>query len=153
MACVRKRRDKWVADYRDRQGKRHWETYNTRKEADAALAERVHALSKGSYVAPGKEKTFEGLCEAFTAAHKPHVKENTWTDYGRNMSLHLEPFFAGHKLPEITVAHVESFVEGRLEHGTGERTINKCLTLLVSLFKYAGKHDGCTQTPRSTLRS
>ena len=40
MACVRKRRGKWVVDFRDQHGKRHWETYRTKKEADDALAER-----------------------------------------------------------------------------------------------------------------
>ena len=42
MACVRKRRGMWVADYRDHSGKRHWETFETRKEAEQELAKHVH---------------------------------------------------------------------------------------------------------------
>ena len=45
MACVRKRgsgRLRWVLDYRDQQGRRHWETTKgNRKEAERLLAERV----------------------------------------------------------------------------------------------------------------
>ena len=77
MACVRKRlrgkSEKWVVDYRDRQGKRHWESFRTRKEADAALAERVQQLKKGNYVAPGKEKTFEGLASSIKSASAPSI--------------------------------------------------------------------------------
>ncbi len=147
MACVTKRRGKWVLDFRDRQGKRHWESYRTRKEADAALAERVQQLGKGTYISPSKEKTFSDLCKAFTKAHKPHVKANSWVDYQRNMDIHLGEYFRGCKLRDIALVHVEGFVADRLDQGKGERTINKCLTLLVSLFKYAGKHGWMHSNP------
>ncbi|MCH8079210.1 MAG: hypothetical protein IIA06_05440, partial [Proteobacteria bacterium] len=101
MACVSKRRGKWVLDFRDRQGRRHWESYKTRREANAELSDRLLQLKRGSYIAPGKEKVFSKLCEAFTTAHKSEVKENTWDDYSCNMRLHLEPYFYGYKLPEI----------------------------------------------------
>ena len=39
MACVKKRRGKWVVDYRDVSGRRRWETINgNRKEAEERLA-------------------------------------------------------------------------------------------------------------------
>ncbi len=152
MACVTKRRGKWVLDFRDRQGRRRWESFDTRKEADLALSERLQQLKRGNYVAPGKEKTFSELCESFTAAHKPHVKENTWTDYGRNLRLHLKPFFDGYKLPEITVSDVERFVSEKLERGIGTRTVNKCLTLLSSVFKYAGKHGWMHSNPATHVK-
>jgi hypothetical protein len=39
MACVKKRRGKWVVDYRDSGGHRHWETKNDKKAAQDRLAE------------------------------------------------------------------------------------------------------------------
>ena len=36
MATVSRRRGKWVADYRDGAGRRHWETYETRRAAEDA---------------------------------------------------------------------------------------------------------------------
>jgi hypothetical protein len=35
MACVRKRRGKYVVDWRDRTGVRHWKTFERRTDADA----------------------------------------------------------------------------------------------------------------------
>jgi hypothetical protein len=52
MACVRKRRGRYVVDFRDDDGRRRWETYDTRKEADAALSKRVKELHTGTYKPP-----------------------------------------------------------------------------------------------------
>ena len=50
MACIRKRRGKWVLDYRDQQGRRHWETVEgNRKAADELLAQRIREVGRGTY--------------------------------------------------------------------------------------------------------
>lgn len=41
MACIRKRRGKYVVDYRDGAGLRRWVTCETRREAQDALAEKI----------------------------------------------------------------------------------------------------------------
>lgn len=41
-----------MADYRDPTGKRRWETYDTRKEAEAALAQATVAIRTNRYVSP-----------------------------------------------------------------------------------------------------
>ena len=48
MATVSRRRGKWVADYRDGIGRRHWETYETRRAAEDALAHHVTAVREGA---------------------------------------------------------------------------------------------------------
>jgi hypothetical protein len=57
MACISKRRGKWVADYRDSTGKRPWETFSTRKEAERALAEHVTAIKDNRYVPSNDKRT------------------------------------------------------------------------------------------------
>ena len=50
MACVRKRRGKWVIDFYDQFGDRHWETVGTnKKEAEEKLAEKMLEIRKGAY--------------------------------------------------------------------------------------------------------
>jgi hypothetical protein len=66
MACVRKRRVgkgfRWVLDYRDQSGRRHWETTKgNRKEAERLLAERIREIGRGTYRAPPERVTFEEL--------------------------------------------------------------------------------------------
>ncbi|MCH8079209.1 MAG: site-specific integrase, partial [Proteobacteria bacterium] len=48
--------------------------------------------------------------------------------------------------------HIEGFVTNRLEHEVGKRTINKCLTLLMSLLKYAAKHDWIHTNPAQHVK-
>ncbi|MGH9891151.1 MAG: hypothetical protein ACREA0_04040 [bacterium] len=65
-ACIRKRRGKWVLDYRDQQGRRHWETVEgNRKAADRTLAERVREICRDTYQAPHELIDFDALTQAF----------------------------------------------------------------------------------------
>jgi hypothetical protein len=50
MACVTKRRGKYVLDYYDQNGKRRWETTNgNRKEAELLLAQRLQETHGGDF--------------------------------------------------------------------------------------------------------
>lgn len=61
MACIRKRRGKWVADYRDPSGQRRWITRDTRKEAEIALASVSVAIAKDEYIAPDATRTLQSV--------------------------------------------------------------------------------------------
>ena len=141
MACVSKRRGKWVVDFRDNAGKRRWETFTTRAEADIALAERVTQLDAGKYIAPAKEKTFKQLCEDFTKATKPTIKPNTWRDYEANMRLHVRPFFGDVKIRLIMRQQIEGFRDACIKNGVGAPTTKKCLRLLSGMLGYALKNE------------
>jgi hypothetical protein len=41
MACIRKRRGKYIVDYRDGAGVRRWITCETRRQAEDVLTERL----------------------------------------------------------------------------------------------------------------
>ncbi len=61
MACVTRRRNRWVVDFRDQDGKRRWQSYETRDEADTALSKLVPALRQGTYRAPAELPTLEAV--------------------------------------------------------------------------------------------
>jgi hypothetical protein len=46
MACIRRRRGKWVVDYRDAAGIRRWLTRETRRAAEAVLADRLESRER-----------------------------------------------------------------------------------------------------------
>jgi hypothetical protein len=50
---------KWVADYRDHSGKRHWESFDTRKEAERVLARHVTANKDGRHTPANDKRTVE----------------------------------------------------------------------------------------------
>jgi Phage integrase, N-terminal SAM-like domain len=151
MACIRKRRGRWVLDYRDQQGCWHWETVEgNRKEAQRLLAERVREISRGTYRGPTEQVSFEGLAQAFLKDAEANVRDTTFKDYRGNLNRHLLPWFQGLKVRDIRRAdpkpasrpihgtpYVESFRAHLLDSGIGPRTVNKCLTLLGAMFLYA----------------
>ena len=65
MACIRKRRGKWVADYRDPSVKRRWETFTTRKEAESAMADHHTAIRENRWVKPNDKRTVKDAFESW----------------------------------------------------------------------------------------
>ena len=152
MACIRKRRVgknyRWVLDYRDQQGRRHWETTKgNRKEAEGLLAERVRQISRGTYRAPTERVSFEDLAQAYLKHAEGNVRFTTIKDYRGNLIRHLMPWFQGWRVRDIRRADVEASRAHLLDAGIGPRTVNKCLTLLGALFRYAMRHEWIEANP------
>ncbi len=154
MACVTKRRGKWILDYRDAHGKRHWETTDlSKKEAQLLLAQRLQEIHRGEYQAKREERTFDGLAEAYLAGHvRVNVRATTAKDYEGNLKLHIRPYFTGRRIRHITPEQVEQFRAYLLENGVGRRTVNKCLTLLSMMFRYALRHRWISYNPAADVK-
>ncbi|MGH8538703.1 MAG: phage integrase SAM-like domain-containing protein [Gammaproteobacteria bacterium] len=56
------------------------------------------------------------------------------------MIRHLAPYFSGRKIREVRRNHVEAFRAHLLDKGIETRTVNKCLTLLGQMCRYAIRH-------------
>jgi len=155
MACVRKRRDRWVLDYRDQRGRRYWETLpegSTKRDADRLLAKRIYDISIGEFQTRDEQKTFDELVEAYRAGHiRVAVRDTTAEWYEGAIRNHLLPYFTGHKARAITVEQIERFRAVLLDKGIGRRTINKCLTLLGALYRYGLKHRWVSYNPASLV--
>jgi integrase len=152
MACVRKRRGKWVIDFRDQTGVRRWETFRTRREADDALHERRKEIERDTYTPQREQMTFDQLVDEFRAAHiASQLREATRRDYESCLSCHLLPHFKGWRVRAITVAAVERYRDSMLKARHGRRTINKALTLLGSVCRHAVKHGWMATNPASMV--
>jgi len=145
VACVRKRRGKWVADYRDSAGKRHWETFDTRKEAEQELAKHVTALKDGRYTPANDKRTVRDAFESWwrlsvegadnrTGAALRHTTRGVylwiWT-------AHVKERWSARKLLSISAEEVASWQQELLSGGMGPRTVLNCMQLLSSLLKHA----------------
>jgi hypothetical protein len=101
----------------------------------------------GTYRAPVERVSFEGLAQAFLKDAEPNVRETTFKDYRGNLNRHLTPWFQGWKLLNIRRTDVEAFRAHLCDGGIGPRTVNKCLTLLGALFRYAMRHEWIEANP------
>jgi site-specific recombinase XerD len=111
------------------------------------MAERVREVSRGTCRAPAERVSFEDLAQAYLKDAAANVRATTLKDYKCNLTLHLTPYFRGWKIRDIRRADVEAVRAHLLDAGIGPTTVNKCLTLLGALFRYAIRHEYVEANP------
>lgn len=145
MACVRRRRDRWVADYRDATGKRHWESFGTKKAAEQALAGHVTSLKDGRYTPPNDRRVVRDAFDSWwrlsvegtdNRSGAP-LRATTQALYLWTWTAHVEKKWADRKLLSIGAEEVASWQQELLSSGLGPRTVLACLQLLGSLLRHA----------------
>jgi integrase len=147
MACVKKRRGKWVLDFRDQTGRRRWESYETRKLADAALAKRIGDVKGGVYKAPAELPTFAAVAEQWLDGRRDRA-QSTVTYYRKLLDCHLLPTFGPRRIDTITPADVERFRNEKRDGGAlNPTTINALLRQLTSILNHAVKHGYIARNP------
>src|SRR5947208_2004308 len=81
--------------------------------------------------APTAEPTFHDFASEWFDAHRGEWSENTQIDYQWQLTHHLLPFFARHRLSSITVAEVDRYRQAKVaERRLSATSINKTLTRL-----------------------
>jgi hypothetical protein len=145
MATISRRCGKWVADYRDSTGRRHWETHETRRAAVDALAQHVTALRNGRYVPPNDKRTVR---EAFASWWSLFVEGDdnrgglplrlsTRDIYRLTWRVHVEPMWAARKLSTIRTEEVAQWRQQMLSADIGPRTVHNSFLMLSFLCKHA----------------
>src|SRR5215471_11340873 len=129
MACVRKRRRKWVADYRDHNGKRRWETFETRKEAEQVLAKHVTALKDGRYTPANDKRTVRDAFESWwrlsvegsdNRSGAP-LRATTRGLYLWTWTAHVEEKWAARKLLSVAAEEIATWQQELLSGGLGPK--------------------------------
>jgi integrase len=155
MACVKKRRGKWVADYRDHTGRRHWETYETRKEAQTALAAHTVALKDNRYVPPNDRRTVKDAFDSWfklcvegsdNKSGKP-LRPATQALYSMTWRVHLEERWGPLKLRQVDAEAIARWNQEKMAEGTGAKTMVNALQLLGSLFRHARRFKWAATNP------
>jgi len=180
MAVV-KRRGKWVLDYYDQHGKRRWETaQGNQKEAKELLAQRLLEIGRGDYLSPKERNVpFTEFAEGWLNGREAKIRPATIGQYRNHVDKHLSPFFGSVLVGCIDMPRVDAYIshkkrehEGaeviRIKARTEQRqltaeertktqgaigiaTINKTLTTLGTMFKYAVKAKLLDSNPISLI--
>jgi integrase len=167
MACVVKRRGKYVLDYYDQNGKRRWETTNgNKKEAELLLAQRIQEIHRGDFQARTEQVTFDELAASYVANVRVKVRDLTATEYDDAIERHILPYFSGRRVRAITSKDIEDFRSWLIKRGEegvliagkreqlrrfGPATVNKLLTLTSMVFGYAVRHNWTASNPAARI--
>ena len=142
-------------------GKRRWVTLGkegwTRQRAEAEL-ERILAEVKLGIWQPARtepaegepppEPTFHEFASEWMEAHGRELRDRTRDFYRHQLVAHLLPFFADHRLSEITVEEVDRYRQAKVREGDlGAESINKTLVRLAQILEVALEYGYIERNP------
>lgn len=128
MACISKRRGRWVVDFYDTHGKRRWITMpkgTTKKKANEKLREVEDQLRRGIYFPDRKIPIFKKVSKDWIEYKKINLRPSTWSVYEGHSRNHFDDL-NGLRINRITTAKIEKFIVDRQAEGMNIGTLPRC---------------------------
>jgi integrase len=138
----------------------------TRPKAEQELANVLADVRRGIWKPPEpapaieekEQPTFHEFASEWLNARRDEFAPRTAEDYELALTHHLLPFFAEHKLSEITAREVDRYKAAKVrereqrlvERPLSNRTINKTLTRLGQILDVAVRYDLIDHNPVKT---
>jgi integrase len=142
-------------------GRREYLTLGTAEDGwspDRAESELQNVLAdvrRGIWRPPAREPieqrpepTFHEFSSEWLDQHQAGLRPRTREDYRWALSQHLLPFFAKHRLGQITIEEVDRYRAQQLRTGTlSANTLNKTITRLAQVLEVAVEYGYLTANP------
>lgn len=142
MACIAKRRERYVIDFYDNQGKRRWKTLPkgcNKTGAKKALRDIEDQLENGTYLPGKKIPTFAEVAQDWLKHKKANIRESTWGMYERHLKLHFGEI-DNLKIKSISIATVEKFISIRQRNNINITMLRKLIVTFNQVMNYAVRH-------------
>jgi integrase len=123
MACIRKRRGKYVVDYRDGAGVRRWVTCDTRDEADGVLADKIKESSQAAPTIADRKVAVKAYGAQWLAGLTGQVRPRTLAGYRDIFERYIEPKIGGLRLLKLHRGHVKALLGGLRADGFSKDTV------------------------------
>jgi integrase len=149
MACIAKRRDRYIIDFYDSQGKRQRQTLKkgtTKKKARDKLREIEDHLARGTYIPDTKIPIFKDVAKDWLEYKKPNIRHSTHLVYKGHTENHF-PELIDLKINRISTAKIEKFIRDRQSQRMNILTIRKVLVTLGQILAYAVRHGYISNNP------
>ena len=131
-------REAWVVDYTDHTGKRRFETFVRKGEADSRAAKIKVELGKGTHVVVDGKTTMADIADRWIKRLEADGRErSTVTQYRQHLNLHILPYLRRLKLAKLTPERIEAYRDHYLlgKNGDGREIMSRAMArkVLVSL--------------------
>jgi integrase len=142
MACIKKRRGKWVVDYRDSDGRRHWETKLSKKTAQDRPAQ---ILSSDQPEQPIETPSFQEYGDWWLEnVAKGAVKASTLQEYTSALEKHVYPSLGTVRFIEVKRPMVRELIAIKKKEGLAQSTIRNIAAPVRGMYNQAIE-DGITE--------
>lgn len=149
MACIAKRRNRYVIDFYDNQGKRRWKTLpkgTTKKKAKESMREIEDQIASGIYLPDKRIPLFKEVAKEWIEYKRPNLRQSTWSVYEGHTRNHFHDL-DDLKINRITTVKIEKFIGDRQNQGMNIQTIKKILVTLGQIMAYAVRHKYISYNP------
>ncbi len=110
-------REAWSADYTDRNGKRHQQSFRLRREAEAFLSQTKVEIRAGTHTPASTSITVAQAADLWIkSCEARELERSTLAGYRQHVDLHVLPLLGSTKLGELSAPLVRDFEE-RSRHG------------------------------------
>ncbi len=123
MACVRKRRGKWVVDFRDGAGVRRWITCRTKREAEDLLGKTIRESRQLTRPVVDPSITVDAYADRWLQLIEPNVKPRTLRSYRDTLRLHLRPAIGALKVRQLHKGRVKTLLADKLAAGLSKNSV------------------------------
>ena len=137
MACIRKRREKWVADYRDGGGVRRWRTFDTKRAAEDFLAKTIPEVRQGKRALLPVTITVAAYAERWLRLIASTVKPRTLASYAGMLRLHLLPAFGAWRVQHLDKGGIKSVLADKLATRLSRNTVRIMHATLRAMLRAA----------------
>jgi integrase len=142
----------WIVDYVDQEKKRHFKTFDKKKDADAYHATVRVDVMAGTHIAPSKSVTVKEAGEKWIKS-SAGLERSTLDQYRQHLDLHIRPFIGGKRLSDLNLPTVRSFEDRLRDYGLSPAMVRKVLTSLSSILADAHERGYVAQNVVRDLRS
>lgn len=149
MACITKRRGRYVIDCYDQNGKRYRKSLPagaTKQKAREVLRDIEEKVSRRIFVHEKKVLTFAQVGQAWLKHKKPNIRITTWEMYSSHLKHHFNEL-DNTKINMINTATVEKWIAKRQEEATSLGLLRKLIVTFNQVMAYAVRHSIITSNP------
>jgi integrase len=149
MACIAKRRGRYIIDFYDTLGKRRWITMpkgTTKKKAKEKLREIEDKLKRGVFLPEKRIPLFKKVANDWLEYKKPNIRNSTWRKYEGYLNNHFDDLLRL-KVNRINTARVEKFITKKQLHGMNLSTLRKIIVTFNQIMNYAVRHQYISYNP------
>jgi len=142
MACIVKRRDRWVIDAYDQHGKRYRKTLpagTTKGKAREVLREVEEKIERRTFAHEKKIPSFSEVAGHWLEYKKSNLRETTWEMYAYLLKCHFKDIEKT-RIDMVTIATVEKFISSRQKENMNLSTLRKILVTFNQIMAYAVRH-------------
>ena len=137
MACVRKRRGKYVVDWRDGAGVRHWRTFEKKGDADEFRDKIGPEARHRATPTVAATITTEDYVNHWKCQVAQTVKPRTLARYLEIWTLHILPRFQKVRVRDLDRSRIKMFLTEKLCEGLQKRTVRNIQAVLRAMLNVA----------------